>query len=82
MNSRKRCVCVVLSFLLLLSLGWGGIYPLVAFAEEDVFEVLRINRFLEPMEVPDFSLPATDGKEVKFSNYKGNVIFLNVWTTW
>jgi peroxiredoxin len=30
----------------------------------------------------DFSLPALDGREVKLSDYKGQVILLDFWATW
>ncbi len=70
------------TLLLLLLCAWGGGYQSAAFAAEDVFEILQVTRFPEPIEVPDFSLSSTDGKDVKFNDYKGNVVILNVWTTW
>jgi len=33
-------------------------------------------------EAPDFSLPDLNGKTHTLSEYKGKVIFLNLWTTW
>ena len=78
-----RIQIILTSLLLIVIISQGGrIYNSTAFAEEDIFEVLKINKFSEPIEAPDFSLVSIDGKEVKLSDYKGNVIFLNFWTTW
>ena len=71
------------ALLLIVFIGQGRIYNSTTFAEEEaLFKVLEINKLSEPIEAPKFSLPTTGGKEVKFDDYKGNVIFLNFWTTW
>ena len=31
---------------------------------------------------PDFLLPTLDGREVRLSDYRGHVVFLNFWATW
>jgi len=31
---------------------------------------------------PDFALPRLDGQVVRLSDYKGKVVFLNIWATW
>ena len=31
---------------------------------------------------PDFVLPTLDGREVRLSDYRGHVVFLNFWATW
>ena len=31
---------------------------------------------------PDFSLPKLDGDMVRLSDYRGKVVFLNIWATW
>ena len=63
-------------------LGLIAAQQVPALAEDDPFEFLQMTRFEEPQEVPDFSLTAVDGSEKKLSDYMGNVIFLNFWTTW
>ena len=35
-----------------------------------------------PWVAPDFVLQDLDGKAVRLSNFRGRVVFLNVWTTW
>ena len=70
------------TFLLIVFIGQGWMYNSTTFAEEDLFEVLQINKLSEPIEAPAFSLVSVNGEKVKFDDYKGNVIFLNFWTTW
>jgi peroxiredoxin len=31
---------------------------------------------------PDFALPRLDGQVVRLSDYRGKVVFLNIWATW
>jgi len=31
---------------------------------------------------PDFLLPTLDGRQVRLSDYRGHVVFLNFWATW
>jgi peroxiredoxin len=31
---------------------------------------------------PDFALPGLDGRTVRLSDYRGKVVFLNIWATW
>ena len=34
------------------------------------------------LPVPDFTFPGLDGKKVSLSNYRGKVVFVNIWATW
>ena len=86
MKTRKIFSCAIhislKTFLVLLLLGQGGIYPLSALAEEDFFEALHAGRLSERMEISDFTLPSSSGGEVKLSDFKGKIVFLNFWATW
>jgi peroxiredoxin len=37
---------------------------------------------MEGLSAPDFTLPTLDGKEMKLSDYRGKIVFLNIWATW
>jgi len=37
---------------------------------------------LEGKMAPDFTLPSLDGKKLKLSDYRGKIVFLNMWATW
>jgi peroxiredoxin len=37
---------------------------------------------MEGLLAPDFTLPALDGTEMKLSDYRGKIVFLNIWATW
>ena len=72
---------MALSLLLVVMQGMMD-RAIVSAQEEDVFDILQIVRVPERIEVPDFSLTSIDGEKRNLSDYKGDVIFLNFWTTW
>ncbi len=41
-----------------------------------------INLSAERSPAPDFSLPDMSGRMVSLNDYRGKVVFLNVWATW
>jgi hypothetical protein len=49
---------------------------------EELVEVLQIIMFDEPTKAPEFSLTSMDGTTKTLDDFKGQVIFLNFWTTW
>jgi peroxiredoxin len=77
--SDKRKLIVIL----LVVIGSAGIFSLYFF----IFE----GKGLGPREdyratvgasAPEFSLPTLRGDFVKLSDYRGKVVFLNIWATW
>ena len=87
MKTRKMFFSTVQFIFLVLLLSslshLGRISTSTAFAEEDLFEVLQIMKpSSETVEAPEFSLASVDGGTKSLDEYKGNLIFLNFWTTW
>ena len=39
-------------------------------------------RVVKGVPAPNFTLPGLDGKMVSLTDYKGKVVFLNIWATW
>ena len=63
---------------LLCSVWVGGLGA----AEPDYMAALGVVRFDGDIDAPDFTLPTTDGKEIRLSDLQGKVILLNFWATW
>jgi peroxiredoxin len=47
-----------------------------------VFGLQHVQKEAAAYDAPDFSLPDLDGNTHTLSEYKGKVVFLNLWTTW
>ena len=87
MKYRKRMTLKVFSlicslFLLVLFNGQGLAEESTASDKEALFERLQLLSDEERVEAPDFSLPDMTGNTITLSELRGNVIFLNFWTTW
>jgi hypothetical protein len=87
MKHRKHAVRGGLSILSVVVLifvlnGQGPAEESATSEYEALFEKLQIVALEERVEAPDFSLPDINGNTVTLSELRGNVIFLNFWTTW
>jgi peroxiredoxin len=67
----------------------GTIFVLLAFIALAVLFLLRQNNSylkFSPLETgrlaPNFTLPRLDGKMVSLSDYRGQVVLVNIWATW
>lgn len=59
-------------------------YPLNINAGRDYWAeagVARVGK-KKPVAAPDFTLNALDGKKVSLKDFKGKVVFLNIWAVW
>ena len=55
-----------------------GLSSGAAFAGEDPFDALSLQRFPRALPAPDFTLPDLAGDRVTLSHLKGRVVFLNL----
>jgi cytochrome c biogenesis protein CcmG/thiol:disulfide interchange protein DsbE len=47
-----------------------------------LLEALHLARPAQPLEAPDFQLPALDGPPVRLKDLRGRVVLLYFWATW
>jgi len=50
--------------------------------QDSLFGPVRPARLHPGALAPGFSLPGLDGKMVNLKDYRGKVVFLNIWATW
>ena len=81
MTNRTK-LAVFVSIILVAAIGYAflgnqGSQPVVTQQEKK-------NQEKEPekYEAPDFTLKNLAGEEVKLSDYKGKIVFINFWATW
>ncbi len=47
-----------------------------------IFSPVTITRLEKGVAAPDFTFPDLNGKMVSLSDFRGKVVFLNIWATW
>lgn len=69
-----------LMLVVLILIGGGIIFLLQT--KDSFFNLSGKPRLGKGAVAPDFSLPGLDGKKIILADYKGKVVFLNIWATW
>ena len=72
---------LLLTVLLVLIVG-GIVIALSMKGEYSTFQLTGQSRIKSGSQAPDFTFPDLTGKEVGLSDYRGKVVFLNIWATW
>jgi len=56
---------------------------LIVFLREEKDSTLKTTKPIQPgLEVPNFTFPDINGKEISLSDHRGKVVLVNVWATW
>lgn len=55
---------------------------LILFSLEQNNSYLKFSPLKTGLPAPDFTFPGLDGKMVSLSDYRGNVVLVNIWATW
>jgi len=77
-DRRAYLQSIILIFLII-----GGVGIIVLLQTKDSSFNLSGNPRLEKgVPAPNFTLPGLDGKMVSLTDYKGEVVLLNIWATW
>jgi len=77
MSDRRKLVLICL-----LLIGSFSLFSLYVFFQRDPVDSSLDFGGKVGKEAPDFTLPTLSGNSVRFSDYKGKVVFLNFWATW
>lgn len=70
--ARSNRLVIVLVSVAILALAFG-----VVWLQSAKYEPLTVGKV-----APDFNLPDLNEKEIRLSDYRGKVVFLNFWATW
>ena len=69
---------ILLIFLIIIGVG---IIVLLQ-TKDSSFNLSGKPRIVKGVPAPNFTMPGLDGKMVSLADYKGKVVFLNIWATW
>lgn len=81
MTGRTK-IGVLVSILLVAALGYAFLAEENPEARVSQNQDNKKQEDPQKYEAPDFSLKNIEGEEVKLSEYKGKIIFVNFWATW
>lgn len=70
--ARSNKLVIVLVSIAILALAFG-----VVWMQSSKYEPLTVGKV-----APDFNLPDLNEKEIRLSDFRGKVVFLNFWATW
>jgi peroxiredoxin len=70
-TGRSRLMVVLVAGLILVAMF------LVVWLQSAKYEPLTVGK-----QAPDFQLPDLNDKDIRLSDYRGKVVFLNFWATW
>jgi peroxiredoxin len=76
-KSRHLLITVFLVFIV-----GGLVIALTMKGKDSSFQLVGQSRIKTGSPAPNFTFPDLTGKKVSLSDYRGRVVFLNIWATW
>jgi peroxiredoxin len=67
-------------FFSLVTLGFAITFSLKQ--NDSIFKYSKQIAIEEELPAPDFTLPGLNGELISLSEFKGNVVLINIWATW
>ena len=67
-------------FFSLVALGFAITFSLKQ--NDSIFKYSKQIAIEEELPAPDFTLPGLNGELISLSEFKGNVVLINIWATW
>jgi peroxiredoxin len=77
-DQRVNFQSLVIIFLIVILFG----ILILLQTKDSSFNLSGRPRLEKGVSAPNFTLPGLDGKMVSLADYKGKVVFLNIWATW
>ena len=74
LNTAAKILLVLIVGSIVIALSMKG--------QDSTFQLVGQSRIKSGSPAPDFTFPDLTGKKVSLSDYRGKVVFLNIWATW
>lgn len=78
----SRKACLIILFIIVVSIGSGLHYIESSRAENNYARNLGIQEYLKPSEARNFTLKDVLNKKTNLKSYRGKVVMLTFWATW
>ncbi len=79
-KTNKQSLYKSITLFFVISISLVGLILLQG--KDSFFNLPNQVRIKQGLPAPNFTFPGLDGKMISLADYKGKVVFLNIWATW